>query len=145
MPDYIRTMTKDYNINLRYKLVPSEKVLDQLALELRKVTKQYNSHLIDYGTYDNLKNLIVAKQNKAITKWQSETGVCFYTGECLEQIKQDKKEQIAHDKRMALLEKERYKQANKKHPIENNPNKILGLTVTEHCVAWCIVLLVLGS
>lgn len=144
MSDYIRTMTKDYNINLRYKLVPSEKVLDQLAVELSKVTKQYSNHLIDYETYDNLKNLIVAKQNKAITKWQSETGVCFYTGQCLEQIKQDKKEQIAHNKRMALLEKERYKQANKKQPIEKG-NKVLGLTVLEWCCAWCIVLLVLGA
>lgn len=145
MSDYIRKMTKDYNINLRYKLVPSEKVLDQLAVELGKVTKQYNNHLIDYDTFDNLKNLIVAKQNKTIIKWQNETGLCFYTGECLEQIKQDKQEQIAHYKKMALLEKERHKQANKKQPIDNNSNKILGLTVTEHCVLWCIVLLVLGS
>lgn len=143
MSEYIRTMTKDHNINLRYKLVPSEKVLDQLAVELNKVTKQYNNHLIDYETFDNLKNLIVAKQNKTIIKWQSETGVCFYTGQCLEQIKQDKKEQIAHNKRMALLEKERIKQANKKQPIEKG-DKVLGLTVLEWCCAWCIVLLVLG-
>lgn len=144
MSAYIKQMVKIDNINLRYKLVPSEKILDQLALELNKVTKQYNNHLIDYETYNNLKNLIVAKQNKAIIKWQSETGVCFYTGQCLEQIKQDKKEQIAHNKWMALLEKERIKQANKKQPIEKS-NKVLGLTVLEHCVMWCIVLLVLGA
>lgn len=144
MSDYIRTMTKDYNINLRYKLVPSEKVLDQLALELNKVTKQYNNHLIDYETFDNLKNLIVAKQDKAILKWQSETGVCFYTGQCLEQIKQDKKDIIVSERQLLQYNRQLAK-LQKNKPALKQANKVLGLSVLEWAGAWCIVLLVLGA